>query len=589
MLTLRDPMPRFTRGLRFALPFLVALSACKDGTGSGDPVTGKDRTAPFAEITYPTAAGRSPAELHLLGRATDSVGVTRVTFQVDGGPERAFALITGSASPSAVQVSFDATVTLPAGAHRVVVHAYDAAGNRGSSPALDFQVDASAPQIQLAMPGAFTIAADTVRVRATVTDDYNLGYVDVGVGTGFGARFVAATRGKVTQFAVDTLVSLAVGANEIRVTAFDSVGNQTRATLVATRTAAASPGRFDAVFSYNQHTCGLRSGAAYCWGDGSTGQLGNGRLLSRDTPTRVEGGLTFSSLSVSGLGRSCGVTTTGEAYCWGADFYGTLGRGAPTGGMSAAPQRVASDVRFASVSAGAWGYSVCGLAVTGEAYCWGANSFGQAGVPSSTGSCELNGQTVACVASPARVQGGLRFTWLSTGGTSTCAIGVDGRAYCWGYNGMNGLLGNGETNTSHATPVAVAGDLRFTGLSVSESQACGVTTGGEVYCWGSNRGGALGDGTGENRRVPTRVASNVRFRSVGVLPELGGMGAGACAQAEDGTVYCWGAGRSVPARLEGGLVFTSLSPSHGCGVTADRTAYCWRPNSGPLPVPGEYL
>jgi hypothetical protein len=485
-------------------------------------------------------------------------------------------------------VSFDATINLPAGPHRVVVHAYDAAGNRGSSAALEFQVDASAPQIQLTLPAALTIAADTVRVRGTVADDYNLGYIDIWVGAERGGWFSAANRGKVTQYAVDTLVSLAVGTNAIKVTARDSVGNQTQTTVLATRTAAPSPARFDAIAAHGMHACGLRSGAAYCWGDGSGGQLGNGRFLTRDVPVPVAGGLAFSSLSVSAYGRSCGVTPAGEAYCWGSDFYGGLGRGATVPGAAVTPQRVASDVRFASVSAGTRGYSVCALAVSGDAYCWGSNAFGQAGVPRSTGTCQLNGSTVLCVPSPARVQGGLRFTALSTGSNSTCAVAVDGRAYCWGYNGMSGVLGNGEANTSYDAPVPVAGGLVFTGISVGDSEACGVTPRGEVYCWGSNRGGALGDGTNQDRFVPTRIASDVRFRSVGIFPELGGLGAGACAQAEDGAVYCWGAGRSVPARLEGGLTFTSLSPNHACGVTADRTAYCWRPNSGPVPVPGEY-
>lgn len=578
-------MPILTRGRRLALPLLLAtLSACRDGTGSGDGGAGKDRVAPVAEITFPTGAGRTPTQLWLMGRATDDVAVTRATFQVDGGPERAFRVFPGSPAPGTRDVAFDATLSLPAGTYSVVVHAYDAAGNRGSSPALGFQVDGSAPQVNLATPAALTVAADTVRVRATVTDDYNLGSVQVSALTQGNISFIAANKGKVTQHVVDTLVSLRVGDNEIAVVARDSVGNETRARIVATRTAATVPSRFDAVVAYNRHGCGLRAGAAYCWGDGNLGELGNGRAISRDTPVPVAGGLTFSSLS-AGSGRSCGVTTAGEAYCWGNDFFGALGQGTSTPGFHAAPQRVAAQVRFASISAGTSGNTACAVAVTGEAYCWGINSSGQAGVPRSTGTCTAGTTVAPCVVTPARVQGGLRFTSVSAGGSTSCGIAEDGRAYCWG----SGLLGTGEANALSETPVPVAGGLTFGVLSVGAASVCGLTTAGEAYCWGSNYGGALGDGTSENRAVPTRVATTMRFRSIGVVPVVTGneVGAGACARADDGAVYCWGSGRPF-ARLEGGLAFTSVSPNHRCGVTADRAAYCWTLISGPVPVPGEY-
>jgi alpha-tubulin suppressor-like RCC1 family protein len=579
-----DPMSFFRRRLHYALPLLLA--ACGDGAGSDidiGPVPVTDVVAPEVQTSLPLSGRRAPAQLRLLGGATDSTAVARATYQLDGGAETPLTLTRGlPADPK--RAFFDTSIPLPGGPHTLVVHAYDEAGNRGSGPLLEFVVDAAAPQVQLATPAALTIAADTVRVRATVTEDYNLGSVELVRGTDATQatlRYLAADRGRVTQFAVDTLVTLAVGANEINLVARDSVGNETRVKVAATRTAAPAPARFDAVAAYRSHGCGLRSGAAFCWGSGDTGELGTGRSIPRDTPVPVAGGLAFASLS-AGYARTCGVTPAGEAYCWGTDFFGALGRGTTSAGRHATPQRVASDVKFAAVSAG-WDYTTCALSAEGDAYCWGANSSGQAGVPRSTGSCTLGTTASPCVVTPARVQGGIRFTSLSTGGGATCGVAVDGRAYCWGAGPLGGT---GATSTE--TPLPVAGGLAFAGISVGGSSACGVTTGGEAYCWGSNQGGALGDGTTENRATPTRVASTVRFRSVGVIPDLAGTGAGACAQAEDGAVYCWGAGRSVPARLEGGLAFTRLAPNHRCGVTADRSAYCWTPTTAPVPVPGDY-
>ncbi len=63
--------------------------------------------------------------------------------------------------------------------------------------------------------------------------------------------------------------------------------------------------------------CGLTaSGEAYCWGFNRWGQLGDGTTTDKSTPVAVAGGLQFASLWAGGR-RTCGVTTSGTAYCWG--------------------------------------------------------------------------------------------------------------------------------------------------------------------------------------------------------------------------------------------------------------------------------
>ena len=76
--------------------------------------------------------------------------------------------------------------------------------------------------------------------------------------------------------------------------------------------------RFSAVDAgWRYHTCGLTtSGAAYCWGFNVWGQLGNGSTENTAVPAAVSGGLTFVGLSAGGT-NSCGVTSPGFVYCWG--------------------------------------------------------------------------------------------------------------------------------------------------------------------------------------------------------------------------------------------------------------------------------
>jgi alpha-tubulin suppressor-like RCC1 family protein len=75
------------------------------------------------------------------------------------------------------------------------------------------------------------------------------------------------------------------------------------------------------------HSCGVTaSNAAYCWGDNSTGQLGDGTIDgSGETPVAVAGGLAFQSISAA-LGFTCGRTVQGLVYCWGEGTSGQLGQ-----------------------------------------------------------------------------------------------------------------------------------------------------------------------------------------------------------------------------------------------------------------------
>jgi alpha-tubulin suppressor-like RCC1 family protein/uncharacterized protein YjdB len=244
------------------------------------------------------------------------------------------------------------------------------------------------------------------------------------------------------------------------------------------------------------HACAVTaSGAAYCWGDNSAGQFGSGGRAPSAVPRASGGGLAFASLSVGWM-HTCGVTPSGAAYCWGFNGRGQLGNG--SNAESLVPVAVTGGLTFASLSAGP--DHTCGVTATAQAYCWGSDHYGQLGDGSGN-------RTTNFSLDPTAVHGNLAFASVDVGGTHTCALTTNNAGYCWGA-GFFGQLGDGTPLASDkfsVVPVAVAGALTFSSVSVGAQHACGMTTTGVAYCWGANGGGQLGDGSTINRSAPTKV------------------------------------------------------------------------------------
>ncbi len=263
-----------------------------------------------------------------------------------------------------------------------------------------------------------------------------------------------------------------------------------------------------AITAGHWHTCGLTTaGAAYCWGENDRGQLGNDSTTSSSTPVAVSGGLTFSTIG-AGLYYTCGLTLAGAAYCWGANGWGQLGNGSRT--SSSTPVAVSTVLRFSILGTG--GVHACALTSSGAAYCWGSNSLEQLGTGAATGpeTCLQPGPHPPrgnddCSTVPTKVATALRWGDLRAGLTHTCGLTPGGQAYCWGED-YQGELGDGSTGTTSSTPVAVSGGLTFRAIAAGSSHTCGLTTAGAAYCWGDNYFGQLGDGTTTSSATPVAVS-----------------------------------------------------------------------------------
>ena len=300
---------------------------------------------------------------------------------------------------------------------------------------------------------------------------------------------------------------------------------------------------FQTISAGGLHTCGLTvDGNAYCWGNNAVGELGNGSKEDSFDPVAASGGVKFKSLS-AGWNYTCGVAVDGLAYCWGSNEHNVLDndRIDGEGSLLPVPVRVREGLTFTSVSAGSG--KVYAISSAGRCVCWGdfcdwhtlrpkTINFESASAPcllATTGAayCEKRGPKQV----PEQVPGAIVFRsisargatsrpgWLnpSARGASACGVTKTGAAYCWGDN-FDGQLGNG-TREGSDVPVPVSGGLNFKSVSVGwslpspffplapRSFACGLTTGGAIYCWGVLSNGLKFQDYGS---IPTQIRTNAQ-------------------------------------------------------------------------------
>src|SRR5207244_8783371 len=119
----------------------------------------------------------------------------------------------------------------------------------------------------------------------------------------------------------------------------------------------------------------------------------------------------------------------GAGYGWAANPRGEMRTGTQSG--STTPQLVAFKTTFVQLSAVI--VQSCGIAQNGTGYCWGDDSFGQLGVSPSVLLEQCGGTQLLCSTSPVPVYGRQQFIEISTGfGSHTCGVTTHGNLYCWG-------------------------------------------------------------------------------------------------------------------------------------------------------------
>jgi alpha-tubulin suppressor-like RCC1 family protein len=294
----------------------------------------------------------------------------------------------------------------------------------------------------------------------------------------------------------------------------------------------------------------------------------------RDGPTEPPFELTQAIVPqtmTGGDGHSCGLTVSGAAYCWGRGDFGQRGDGTSTPTVTT-PVPVAGGLVFESIHAA--GFRTFALTPEGIAYAWGENG-------GMLGDGTTNFRYV-----PVRVAGGLTFMTLSAGYSHTVALTAGGVAYEWGYVD-SGDPGDGSTTNLRMTPVPVVGAMTFQDIGVGKAHTVGLTSVGQVYAWGRNTYGQLGDGTAVDHYTPLPVAGDLKVARLSVGNEH------AVVLTTSGEAYAWGRNlrgeigdgtttdRNRPVRVVGSLTFRFISAGarQSLGFTRSGDAFGWGANS----------
>ena len=267
-----------------------------------------------------------------------------------------------------------------------------------------------------------------------------------------------------------------------------------------------------AVEAGTNHACALTSlHEVYCWGQGTSGELGNGASVSSSTPVRVQkpAGLQGKAITKLRLSPSSSsvVTADGDVWSWGMGRNYTLGNG--LNADSSVPVAIVRNgplVGAKLVDVTRDGYSrICVLSEAGETYC--------AGYTTSTNSY-LGVKNRNPVTTPTRLDetAGFthRFSELTSANNMICGRG-DGVVRCWGLN-SSGSFGNGSTSPS-ADAVFGLGVVNepITQFSQGSANACALTASGAAWCAGRGTSGELGDGSiVTSQPIPVRVATPTR-------------------------------------------------------------------------------
>ena len=345
--------------------------------------------------------------------------------------------------------------------------------------------------------GGTTWTADTlVPQQAKQTGLYNIQFTDSNHGwvTGYGQIFYTSDGGQTWTSQADTTggvlpsdimrgLSMVNGNDGYAVTDGGYIAHYS----VYTPTVPTGPRLIAQANSSSSYFINAND-TLFTWGNNGDGQLGDTTLANDSTAFEVPfpNGVTGWITAAGGNKHTLALGNDGDIYAWGYNSHGQLGNDSTTNSKYPVAVVMPSGVtKWTAVAAGA--YHSLAIGNDGNVYAWGQNNFGELGDNSTTDSHVPVMVTLPAGATP---------TQVFAGANCSMALCSNGVLYAWGRNSM-GQLGDGTETDSHV-PVKVkfpSGVTSWTAVACGGYHVMAIGSRGNLYSWGSDADGQLGDGT----------------------------------------------------------------------------------------------
>ncbi|BDR54488.1 hypothetical protein KIMH_05990 [Bombiscardovia apis] len=316
-------------------------------------------------------------------------------------------------------------------------------------------------------------------------------------------------------------------------------------------------------------------GKAYSWGNNNNsdelehqggGQLGVGDTTARTRPTAVVGiPATVKITSISALYMtSTALGNNGVIYTWGNNVHGQLANGNRYNSATALPVNPPAGQRWTSISTG--GNFSTAIASNGSTYAWGASQWGTFGDGSGSNNTPF-GDMLSPIVISRRMPAGVSIESMAQGGWHAIAIGSDKKTYSWGQNawgglGLAGAVVGFQSWSNAPYPVSVPQGITFIKVFSGYWNSYAIGNDGNLYGWGQNQYGQLGDGTVvAYRDAPVRVGGAISIDKVTV-------GTTTATGTSNPTTYAWSGkvpagtpGTTVDIKVDWSLVGLGAQPS----------------------------
>ncbi|XP_024133920.1 E3 ubiquitin-protein ligase HERC2 isoform X1 [Oryzias melastigma] len=255
-----------------------------------------------------------------------------------------------------------------------------------------------------------------------------------------------------------------------------------------------------AVNSGGKHCLALSSeGEVYSWGEAEDGKLGHGNRSPCDRPRVIESlrGVEVVDIAAGGAHSAC-ITASGELFTWGKGRYGRLGHGDSEDQLKPKLVDALQGHRVIDVACGSGDAQTLCLTDDDMVWSWGDGDYGKLGRGGSDG-CKV----------PMKIDSltGLGVVKVECGSQFSVALTKSGAVYTWGKGDYHRLGHGSDDHVRRPRQVQGLQGKKVIAIATGSLHCVCCTEDGEVYTWGDNDEGQLGDGTTNAIQRPRLVAA----------------------------------------------------------------------------------